>query len=126
MAISARAPTTDGTRSVTVQGYWRGMTAVPYSDRSHGAIAQLVERIHGMEEARGSILLSSTPMVPGQTGRRAPRDDQPVNVGSAGTGAAAAQTAVNWRVVTGYSMMNWSDAGVIVHPSSGTRGPLGE
>src|SRR5947209_4323500 len=32
-----------------------------YLQRSHGAIAQLVERFHGMEEVRGSIPLSSTP-----------------------------------------------------------------
>ena len=31
-----------------------------YSDESYGAIAQLVERFHGMEEVRSSILLSST------------------------------------------------------------------
>lgn len=31
-----------------------------------GAIAQLVERFHGMEEVRSSILLSSTQETPGQ------------------------------------------------------------
>ena len=36
-----------------------------YGDPSHGAIAQLVERFHGMEEVRGSIPLSSTPRSPG-------------------------------------------------------------
>ena len=35
----------------------------------HGAIAQLVERFHGMEEVRGSIPLSSTPK-PQVTGLR--------------------------------------------------------
>ena len=33
---------------------------MPEPNRQRGAIAQLVERFHGMEEVRSSILLSST------------------------------------------------------------------
>lgn len=40
-------------------------------DASHGAVAQLVERVHGMHEARGSIPLSST-----QGGGRITKRDQ--------------------------------------------------
>src|SRR4051812_43481834 len=48
-----------------------GNVPVPY-----GAVAQLAERFHGMEEVRGSIPLSSTyrPTTPGPAARR----DMPV------------------------------------------------
>ena len=41
---------------------WRGRTPKdePLSHLRHGAIAQLGERLHGMQEVRGSIPLGST------------------------------------------------------------------
>ena len=43
---------------------WEGVPiggGARYDYVPHGALAQLVERFHGMEEVRSSILLSSTP-----------------------------------------------------------------
>ncbi len=37
-----------------------GPVSVKLAERLHGAVAQLVARLHGMEEARGSNPLSST------------------------------------------------------------------
>ncbi len=43
----------------------------------HGAIAQLVERFHGMEEVRGSIPLSSTPVMSRDIGTCEPSGGRP-------------------------------------------------
>ena len=40
--------------------FWQGATGWYRADVPIGAVAQLVERFHGMEEARGSNPLSST------------------------------------------------------------------
>jgi len=40
--------------------FWQGATGWYRADVPYGAVAQLAERLHGMQEVRGSIPLSST------------------------------------------------------------------
>jgi hypothetical protein len=50
-----------GFRLRTLNNYRTGLVGVLPLGSRFGALAQLVERFHGMEEARGSNPLSSTP-----------------------------------------------------------------
>ena len=45
--------------------FWQGGAGWYRADVPYGAVAQLAERLHGMQEVRGSIPLSSTYKVPG-------------------------------------------------------------
>ncbi|MEY3070284.1 MAG: hypothetical protein RL473_391, partial [Actinomycetota bacterium] len=40
--------------------FWQGGAGWYRADVPYGAVAQLAERLHGMQEVRGSIPLSST------------------------------------------------------------------
>ena len=55
------APPVDSDSTRIVTGCCDGRSRVGIVDRRFGAIAQLVERFHGMEEVKGSIPFSSTP-----------------------------------------------------------------
>src|SRR5690606_41376389 len=64
----------------------------------HGAIAQLVERLHGMQEVRSSILLSSTEVEGGSSSRmiRLPRCGGPASAAQEIGRASCRETVLTW------------------------------